>query len=175
MPMTQNDTKRTRTTKLRSFLIALLILAVLPAVTSCGRNMGILVTGSGKTAAGLPLMALLSSELYDFSDAYIVSVGCSGGSVAQCTLGDVVVVTGVCDYDLGHHVDAHERKHSESHIMWFPDDAYADYEYKPLNAGLCETVYAMIKDCPMQTTEEAMNVMAENFCGPDRRRYPSVR
>ena len=31
-------------------------------------HVGLLLTGSGKTAAGLSLMAVLSSELYDYSD-----------------------------------------------------------------------------------------------------------
>jgi purine nucleoside permease len=43
-------------------------------------GVGILVTASGKTAAGLSLMAVLSSERYDYTDARIVSVGCGGGS-----------------------------------------------------------------------------------------------
>ena len=86
-------------------------------------GVGILVTGSGKTAAGLSLMSAISSDLYDFSDTYIVSVGCSGGSATMCTLGDVVLVSAVCDYDLGHHVDAHEKTNGNSRIMWFPDDA----------------------------------------------------
>lgn len=73
-------------------------------------GVGMLVTGAGKTAAGLSMMAVLSSELYDYSDTTIVSVGCAGGSVRNCTLGDVVLVTAACDYDLGHHVDAHEKK-----------------------------------------------------------------
>ncbi len=77
--------------------------------------------------------------------------------------GDVVLITAVCDYDLGHHVDTHERVKSESRVMWFPDDAYADYEYKLLNAGLCDKAYAMIRDCPLRTTEQAKAVMAENF------------
>ena len=45
-------------------------------------GVGILVTGSGKTAAGLSLMALLSSDRYDCSSACIVSVGCGGGSLS---------------------------------------------------------------------------------------------
>ncbi len=126
-------------------------------------DVGILVTGSGKTAAGLSLMAVLSSDLYDFSDAYIVSVGCAGGSVSSCTLGDVILVTAVCDYDLGHHVDAHEKERSDTRVMWFPDDSFADYEYKLMNAELCGKVYEMIKDCPLQTTEEAITVMGRNF------------
>lgn len=126
-------------------------------------GVGILVTDSGKTAAGLSLMAVLSSERYDYTDARIVSVGCGGGSAGNCTLGDVILVTAVCDYDLGHHVDAHEKEKSETHVMWFPDDSYAEYAYKTLNADLCEKTYEMIKDCPLRTTEEAKAVMRENF------------
>ena len=51
-------------------------------------GVGILITGSGKTAAGLSLSAVLSSDQYDFSDTYIVSVGCAGGSAAFCSPGD---------------------------------------------------------------------------------------
>lgn len=126
-------------------------------------GVGLLVTDSGKTAASLSLMAVLSSELYDSSDTTIVSVGCAGGSAEQCTLGDVILVTAVCDYDLGHHVDAHERMRSGTRVMWFPDDSFADYEYKLLNADLCRKTFELIRDCPLQTTEEAKAVMAENF------------
>ena len=72
-------------------------------------GVGILVTGAGKMATGLSLMSVLSSELYDVSDAFIVSVGCAGGSAAAFTLGDVVLITAGCDYDQGHHVDAHKK------------------------------------------------------------------
>ena len=140
------------------------------------KGVGILVTGSGKTPAALSLMAVLSSEQYDCSDAYLVSVGCAGGSVTQCTLGDVIVVTAACDYDLGHHVDAHERVKSDTRIMWFPDDAYVEYEYKKLDPDLCETVYEMIRDCPLRTTEQAKTVMAEHFQVPGASdRLPCVK
>ncbi len=124
---------------------------------------GILVTGSGKTAAGLSLMAVLASGRYDYSDAYIVSVGCAGGSVEECTLGDVILVTAACDYDLGHHVDAHEREKTDTSVMWFGDDSYVDYEYEVMNYALYEKAYALIKDVPLQTTEQAKTVMADNF------------
>ena len=108
-------------------------------------------------------MSVLSSDLYDYSDAYIVSVGCAGGSGAYCMLGDVILITTACDYDLGHHVDAHERKKTGTRVMWFPDDSYADYEFKVLNPDLCDKVYEMIKDVPLRTTEESKAVMQENF------------
>lgn len=139
-------------------------------------GVAILVTGSGKTAAGLSLMAVLSSELYDYSDAYIVSVGCGGGSAETCTIGDVILVTAACDYDLGHSADGHEQKNDDSHVMWFPDDSYADYGYKLMNDGLCDEVFELIKDCPLQTTEAAKKVMKENFADrTEEELLPSVR
>lgn len=129
-------------------------------------GVGLLVTGSGKTAAALTLMAVLSSGLYDYSDTYIVSVGCGGGSAECCMLGDVVLITEVCDYDLGHHVDTHEKRKTNSRIMWFPDDSYADYEFKKLNKDLYGEVYEIIRDVPLRTTEQSKTVMRENF--PDR-------
>ena len=123
----------------------------------------ILITGAGKTAAGLSLMNLLLCDRYDCSDAYIVSVGCAGGSSAFCSLGDVIVVTAACDYDLGHHVDAHEKSKSDDFIMWFPSDDSNEYEHRLLNADLSEKVYQMVKDTPLQTTEKAIRVILENF------------
>ena len=139
-------------------------------------GVGMLITGSGKTAAGLSLMAVLSSDMYDCTDTYIVSVGCGGGSASYCMLGDVILITAACDYDLGHHVDAHERKNSSSRIMWFPDDSYTDYEYKQLNTDLCEKAFEMIKDCPLRTTEESKRIISENFEARDEEDLiPAVR
>ncbi len=126
-------------------------------------GVALLVTGAGKTPAGLSLMAVLSSDRYDWSETYIVSVGCAGGSAAQTTLGDIVLVTAACDYDLGHHVDAHEKKKSGSQVMWFPDQSYNYYEFKRMDPALCDRVYDLIKDCPLRTTEKAKAVMLENF------------
>ena len=126
-------------------------------------GVGILVTGSGKTAAGFSLLTLLASELYDCTDAYIVSVGCAGGSVGYSTIADLVVVTAACDYDLGHQVDSRDREDSNAAVTWFPDEAYADYGSKLLNADLCERVYQLIKDCPLRTTELTKRKLQENY------------
>lgn len=139
-------------------------------------GVGILVTGASKAAASLSLMALLSSDLFDYSDAYLVSVGCSGGNMSCCTLGDVILVTEVCDVDLGHRVDAHERTNSGSHVMWFPDNSFADYEFKALDADLCSKVYEMVKDVPLRTTEKSREALKNNY--PDMNEadfIPSVK
>ena len=126
-------------------------------------GVGLLITGSGKTAAGLSLVTLLSSEVCDCSDAYIVSVGCAGGSVGYSTIGDVVLITTACDYDLDHQVDSRDMGNTDSAVTWFSDEAYAEYSCKFLNADLCERVYEMIKDCSLRTTELTQSVLQRNY------------
>ena len=129
-----------------------------------GENgVGLLLTGAGKTAAGLSLMSLLSWDAYDFSDAMIVSVGCAGGNTGLCTYGDVVLVTAACDLQLGHHTDSGELTDRDYGLTWFPDDSFSEYNCKYLNAELCEKVYELIKDCPLRTTEKTQQVLAKNF------------
>lgn len=127
-------------------------------------GVGLLLTGPGKTAAGLSLMSLLSWNAYDFSNAMIVSVGCSGGSTGLCTYGDVVLVTAACDLELGHHTGIEELADPENGLTWFPDeDSNNEYSCKQLNKELCEKAYQLIKDCPLRTTEKTKQVITENF------------
>lgn len=131
-------------------------------------GVGLLVTGSGKTAAGLSLMSLLSWDTYDFSDAVIVSVGCAGGSTGACIYGDVVLVTAACDLELGHHTGRMELVDPENGLTWFPeDDSFFAYNCKLLDPELCEKVYRIIKDCAPRTTENSKSVLAENFPGEE--------
>ena len=129
-----------------------------------GENgVGLLVTGSGKMAAGLSLMTLLSWEAYDFSDAMIVSVGCGGGSTGSVIFGDVVLVTAACDYELGHHTDRSELENPDSGSTWFPLDSLRDYSVEQLNSELYDKVYPIIRDCPLRTTETTRRVLDNNY------------
>ena len=130
-----------------------------------GNGVGLLITDSGKTAANLSLMSLLSWDSFDFSDTTIVSVGCAGGSEGYCTFGDVVVVTSACDFDLGHRADSRELSGKNNGLTWFPDDSFIKYSSKQLNADLSEKVYQLVKDCPMRTTDDVRKVLEENFPG----------
>ncbi len=126
-------------------------------------GVGILVTGAGKSAAGLSLVSLLSWDAYDFSDATVVSVGCGGANTGVCVPGDVVVVTSACDFELGHRTDSSELKGQDSKNTWFPDDSFIEYSCEHLNPELCEKVFNLIKDCPLRTTELTKSVLAKNF------------
>ena len=126
-------------------------------------GVGLLVTGSGKMAASLSLMSLLSWDAYDFSDTMIVSVGCGGGNTGSFTFGDVVLVTAVCDYELGHSTDRSELDNPELGSTWFPNDSLRDYSVEELNADYYDKVFPLIKDCPLRTTETTKRVLANNF------------
>ena len=126
-------------------------------------GVAILVTGSGKIASSLSLTSLFSSGLYDCSDTYIVTVGCAGGNMEAYTLGDVVIGTAVCDYDLGHRVDSAELSSDDATVTWFHDAAYDANAYRLYNAELVDTAYHLTKDVPLRTTENALKVLVEEF------------
>ena len=126
-------------------------------------GVGLLITGSGKTAAGLSLMSLISDDAYDFSDTTIVSVGCSGGNTGTARFGDVVLVTAACDLELGHHTGKEELTNPDSGHTWFPDESDNDYSCKKLDSKLCENAYQLIKDCPLRTTDTTERVLSDNF------------
>ena len=125
-------------------------------------GVGILVTDAGKTASALSFSALLSSDMYDLSNTYIVSVGCCGGSVGETIFGDVVLVTAACDGDLGFYADSSDKE-SDDGISWYPDTSFDACTHKVLNPKLCENVYQMVKDCPLRTTEKSEKYLVESF------------
>ena len=130
-------------------------------------GVGLLVTGSGKTAAGLSLMSLLAWDEYDFSDTMIVSVGCGGANTGSFTFGDVVLVTAVCDYELGNRTDRSELEDPDAGHTWFPLDSHRDYSIEQMNSELYDKVYPLVRDCPLRTTETTRRVLANNFPGEE--------
>lgn len=130
-------------------------------------GVGLLVTGSGKTAAGLSLASLLSWDAYDFANTTIVSVGCAGGSTGSRVFGDVVVVSAVVDADLGHTTDIQELAHPDSGTTWFHDESYDDYSHAQLNQELVNRAFKLAKDCPLRTTEKCRRVLAQSFPGEE--------
>ena len=126
-------------------------------------GVALFVTGMGKVNAAQNLMALLTDPNFDFSNAYILSTGCAGGAVENTVLGDVCLITGVADFDLGHHADPRDMEDPDKNPTWFHSDHYDASAYRLLNGDLISKVYPMIKDVPCASTEKAKKDMAENF------------
>ena len=119
--------------------------------------------GQGKITAALNTAAVLSDTRFDFSDAYILSVGCGGAAEGYGILGDVYVITAAVDYDLGHHADPRELD-GTTETTWFHDESFDDSAVIRLDPDLTDRVYSLVKDVPMQTTDQTVRFL--------RREYP---
>lgn len=111
------------------------------------------LVGQGKVSAALNTAAVLSDTRFDFSDSYILSVGCGGASEGYGVLGDVYVISAAADFDLGHRADPRETD-NYSETTWFHDESFDDIAVIRLNKDLTDRVYALIKDIPLQTTDK---------------------
>lgn len=125
-------------------------------------GVALFVTGSGKVNVTLGLSSILKDERFDFSDAYVMSVGCMGTPAERTVMGDVVVCTATVDYDLGHHADVRDMS-EESETTWFHDDAYDDTASRILDPELMDKVYNLVKDTELKTTEKTRRFMLNSF------------
>ena len=51
------------------------------------------ITGMGKVNAALSTAAVLSDPRFDFSGAYVISIGCAGSAEGYSVMGDVFLIT----------------------------------------------------------------------------------
>lgn len=122
------------------------------------------VTGMGKVNAALTTMSILTDERFDFSDAYVISTGCAGSAKETTVMGDVFVVSAAIDYDLGHHADIREMENAED-ATWFHDQSFDKSAYVLLDPTLTSSVYELVKDIPLKTTERTRSYMSAAFDG----------
>ena len=120
------------------------------------------VTGEGKVNAALSVMAVLTDERFDFSDAYVISTGCAGGARDLAVMGDVFLVTAAVDYDLGHHADIRDMQDKNS-TTWFHDKAFDNFSYVKLNTELIDKLYDLVKDVKIETTDFTRETMKKEF------------
>lgn len=120
--------------------------------------------GQGKVSSALSTSAVLSDPRFDYSDAYILSLGCGGASEGYAIPGDVFVISGVADYDLGNWADAREIKNSNG-TTWFHEKSFDDTASVRLNKNLTDRVFELVKDVEVRTTEKTEKYMQKEFPG----------
>lgn len=120
-------------------------------------------TGVGKVNAAMSTTAILSDDRFDYSNSYILAVGCSGGAIGYTTLGDVVLESAMCDYDLGHTADIRDVEGTGNENIWFASSEYDESGCKKLNPDTVARAYALTKDIRLKTTEISRNMLARNF------------
>ena len=142
-----------------------------------------LCTGGGVTNATASVMALGLDERFDFSKAYWVINGISGGDPQDVSLGTGVWAKHVVDGDLLYEIDGREipdewaygmiplgaKEPNQESTGWTVDTIVFD-----LNAKLVDWAYELTKDHPVEDTEEMAEFRAqyENF--PNARKEPFV-
>ena len=120
--------------------------------------------GQGKVSAALNTTAVLSDPRFDFSDAYILPVGCGGSAEGYGIFGDVYVISAAADFDLGHRADAREMQ-TESETTWFHDDSYDESAFVQLDPELTDRAYELIRDVPLETTEQTVSYLKKAYPG----------
>ena len=129
-------------------------------------GVGLYLLGMGKISAALSTMALLSDDRFDFSGAYILSVGCAGSAEGTTVMGDVFVITSAVDYDLGHHADSRELA-DPSGATWFHDESFDSMAVVRLDPGLTDKVWNLVRDVRVNTTERTRSFMRAAFNGAE--------
>ena len=120
--------------------------------------------GQGKLNAALNTFAVLSDKRFDFSDAYILSVGCGGAAKGYGIFGDVFVISAAVDFDLGYWADARELS-DQTGTTWFHDETLDDSAVVQLNQSLTDRVFELVKNVPLETTENTVNYLNREFPG----------
>lgn len=130
--------------------------------------------GQGKVSAALNTSAVFSDERFDFSDAYVLSVGCGGSAEGYGIFGDVYVISAAVDYDLGHRADSREMS-GETETTWFHDESYDDTAVIRLDQNLTDRVFDKIKDIKLETTERTVSFLEKEYPGEEwANRQPQV-
>ena len=122
------------------------------------------VLGQGKVSAALSTAAVLSDRRFDFSDAYLLAVGCGGAAEGYGIPGDVFVITAAADFDLGHRADPREMS-DKAGTTWFHDESYDDVAVVRLNQSLADRVFERVKDVPLETTEKTVRFLEREYPG----------
>lgn len=122
--------------------------------------------GMGKVASALNTSAVLSDERFDYSDAYILSVGCGGAAEGYGIFGDVFVISSCVDFDLGHKADPREMT-SGSDTTWFHDESYDSSAVVRLDSQLVDRAYSLVKNIDLATTEKSVSYLNREYPGEE--------
>ena len=122
------------------------------------------VLGQGKVSAALNTAAVLSDDRFDYSEAYILSVGCGGAAEGYGIFGDVFVITEAVDFDLGHRADARELS-DPSGTTWFHDESLDEYAVIRLDRDLTDRVYEKVRNVKLESTEKTVSFLMKEYPG----------
>ena len=125
-------------------------------------GLAMMAAGEGKVNAAVTLTALLCDPRFDFSKAYIISTGCAGSLPEKTVMGDVFLITATVDFDLGHTADYRDLT-VPCETTWFYEPEFGRDGVRLLSGALCEKLFALVKDTPLESTPKTKAFMAKTF------------
>ena len=120
------------------------------------------VLGEGKVNCAADLTAILLDSRFDFGNAYVLTVGCGGGAYGRSVIGDVFLITGVADFDVGHRADIRELS-TDRDSGWFREYGFDQFGYVVMDQALVDEVYPLIKDMKPHVGDDVKEYMAKHF------------
>jgi len=141
-----------------------------------------MVTGMGTSRSASAVMALGLDPRFDFTKAYWLVAGISGGDPHDVSLGSAVWAEYLVDGDFGHEIDSREIPEDWS-TGYFP--LFSKGPYDPKNAGtgsevfqlnpkLADWAYSISKDVKLTETEEMIASRSKYQSYPNALLSPSV-
>ena len=127
-------------------------------------NVALYVTGMGKVNSTISTLSILMDDRFDFSDAYVISVGSAGSATINTVMGDVFIITTAIDYDLGHHADPRDLADIND-PTWFHDDSYDSSSVIYLSKPLTDRAFELVENTKLETTEKTRKFMSAAFNG----------
>ncbi|MCR5183817.1 MAG: purine nucleoside permease [Opitutales bacterium] len=118
----------------------------------CG-NAAMAVTREGKINAAGALSAILSDPRFDFSDTYILSIGCAGTDFETTVMGDVIIGSAVVDGDYGHLIA------ENGELKWFKIEAGDQHAFKKLHPPTVVRALQIAKSVPVSSTPKTRDFM----------------
>ena len=122
--------------------------------------------GQGKVSAALNTSIVLSDQRFDFSDAYVLSVGCGGYAEGYGIFGDVFVISSAVDFDLGHRADPRDMT-KEPETTWFHDESFDQSAVIHLDQNLTDRVYKQVEEVRLETTEQTERFLSSEYPGEE--------
>jgi len=137
-------------------------------------GVALFATSEGKINASQGLTCVLLDNRFDFSDCYIISVGCAGGTTKETTLGDVIIDTAAVDFDFGHTADIREFENKNTKVTHFVEGVYKDFSCVIFDQDLQNRVFELTKNTKLETTEKALNFI-KTFVQDVKDPYPKIK
>lgn len=120
------------------------------------------LTHAGKANTIMFATAVLGDSRFDFSDAYVMCIGCAGSAYGNATMGDVVIISEAVDFDLGYQTIVKDEN-GDIDIQWYKNPDTQDNSHKKMNPELVQWAYEKTKDIELQTTEITLKTLERNF------------